>query len=166
MLVGDKKGMQVPSETSRGESYPLRSEQSSSSQQHRPVPIINPRSAQQTLQRGTGSPSREAGGMPSLSQSKSLGFATQAPFEQQAVYHCYEVNAFLKGEAMGSADGRWCSPSQKASGGTPAWGMGSTWLKAGEAAKEPSASLLPEEEGACWFALLLQVVGSACLSTS
>lgn len=95
-----------------------------------------------------------------------MGFATQAPFEQQAVYHCYEANAFLKGEAMGSVDGRWRSPSQKASGGTPGSGMGSKGLKAGEAAKEPGASLLPAEEGACWFALLLQGVCSASLSTS
>lgn len=46
MLVGDKKGMQVPSENSLGESYPLRSEQRVNSRGQ--SPIINPSSAEQT----------------------------------------------------------------------------------------------------------------------
>lgn len=64
MLVGDKKGMQAPSETSLGESYPLRSEQKSSSQQQRPV-INNKsnvgRADPESAERGTVPPGEAAG---------------------------------------------------------------------------------------------------------
>lgn len=118
MLVGDKKGMQVPSETSLGESYPLRSEQKSSSQQQRPVPNNKSklrRADPESAERGTDPPGRQQESRRHaklLSRSKSLVFATQTPFKQQAVYLGYEANTFLQGEATGPADGKRCESFQ------------------------------------------------------
>lgn len=110
MLVGDKKGMRVPSETRLGESYPLRSEQKSSSQQQRPVTNNKStlgRADPASAERGTVPPGRQQGSRRHAkhsSRSKSLVFAAQAPVKQQAVYLGYEVNAFLQGEATGSTE--------------------------------------------------------------
>lgn len=112
MLVGDKKGMRVPSETRLGESYPLRSEQKSPSQQQRPVTNNKStlgRADPASAERGTVPPGRQQGSRRHAkrsSRSKSLVFAAQAPVKQQAVYLGYEANAFLQGEATGSTDRR------------------------------------------------------------
>ena len=114
MLVGDKKGMQVPSENSLGESYPLRSEQKSSSQQQRPVTNNKSnlsRADPELAERGTVPPGRQQESRRHaklLSRNKSLVFATQTPFKQQAVYLGWEANAFLQGEATGPTDGKRC----------------------------------------------------------
>lgn len=124
MRVGDKKGMQVPSENSLGENYPPRSEQKSSSQQQRPVTNnksdlgrADPELVEQgTVPAGRQQESRRHAKL--LSLSKSLVFATQTPFKQQAVYLSYEANAFLQGEAMDPSDGKLYSPSSGGFSGT------------------------------------------------
>lgn len=106
--------MQVPSETSLGESYPLRSEQKSSSQRQRPVTNNKSnlsRADPKSAERGTVPPGRQRESRRHaklLSQSKGLVFATPTPFKQQAVYLRHEANAFLQGEATGPVDGKRC----------------------------------------------------------
>lgn len=146
MLVGDKKGMQVPSESSLGESYPPGSEQESS-QQQRPVANNKSSLAEQTPNRGF-PPVRQRESRRSAklsSWSKSLVFATQTPFRQQAPYLRFEGNVLLQGETTGDST----SPASSGVCGTPVQGIlreegvRSEWFQAGGCPRLPNTSQQP-----------------------
>lgn len=143
MLVGDKKGMQVPSESSLGESYPPGSEQDQVNSRGQ-SPIINP--ALQSRPRIVDSHPSGSGGAGEVPNSPHGARV----WCLQHKHHLNTRNVFLQGEKTGDSS----SPPSRDVCGTPVQGIltedsvRSKWFQGGP-------SVLHTQEKQIWFPLFL-----------
>lgn len=149
MLVGDKKGMQVPSETSLGERVIHQDQRRNRVNSRGQSPRINPTSAEQIPNQQSEAPSHPARQQESrrhaklLSQSKRMVFATQTPFNSRLFILLMKQIHSSKVRQQGPVDGKWSWSFQSWFQWQSYLGNcqgGGIWVQAGRAPKKVGAS--------------------------